>query len=388
MINFDFISPTKIFFGKDRELEVGNIIASYGFKKIALIYGGGSIKKIGLYDKVIASLKENNIEYVEISGVEPNPKLSHVKKAVKTLENENIELILAVGGGSVIDEAKSISHGLVNEGDPFDFNISKRISTKALPVGVILTLSAAGSELSTSCVITNDEVIPFKKNGFNNELNRPLFAICNPILTYSVNKFQTGCGIVDILMHTLERYMNSTDSCMFSEQVAIGLMKTVLHYGKIAIENPNDYEARANLMLASSYSHNGLTGLGKKQFMRVHGLEHTLSGCYDEVAHGAGLSVLWPAWCLFVLKDERAHKQLKTLAKELFNLDDAKEGILALKQYFKDIGMPTTLKELNTNKPIDIEYLALTYSNNKTRIVKDFIDIDYQAAKEIFALGE
>ena len=189
-------------------------------------------------------------------------------------------------------------------------------------------------------------------------------------------------------MHTLERYMNSTDSCMFSEQVAIGLMKTVLHYGKIAIENPNDYEARANLMLASSYSHNGLTGLGKKQFMRVHGLEHTLSGCYDEVAHGAGLSVLWPAWCLFVLKDERAHKQLKTLAKELFNLDDAKEGILALKQYFKDIGMPTTLKELNTNKPIDIEYLALTYSNNKTRIVKDFIDIDYQAAKEIFALGE
>lgn len=388
MINFDFISPTKIFFGKDRELEVGSIISSYGYKKIALVYGGGSIKKIGLYDKVIKSLTDSNIEFVEISGVEPNPKLTHVKKAIRTLENENIELILAVGGGSVIDEAKSISHGLVNEGDPFDFNISKRISTKALPVGVILTLSAAGSELSTSCVITNDEVVPYKKNGFNNELNRPLFAICNPELTYTVNKFQTGCGIVDILMHTLERFVNNYDSCMLSEQFAIGLMKTVLHYGKIAIENPNDYEARANLMLASSYSHNGLTGLGKKQFMRVHGLEHTLSGCYDEVAHGAGLSVLWPAWCLFVLKNEKAHNQLKVLAKELFGLDDAKEGILALKQYFKDIGMPVTFKELNTKTPIDIEYLALTYTNNKTKVVTDFIDIDYEAAKEIFKLGE
>ena len=388
MINFDFISPTKIFFGTDKENEVGKIIASYGYKKIALVYGGGSIKKIGLYDKVIASLNENDINFVEISGVEPNPKLSHVKKSIKRLENENIELILAVGGGSVIDEAKSIAHGLVNEGDPFDFNISKRISNCALPVGVILTLSAAGSELSTSCVITNDEVMPFKKNGFNNELNRPLFAICNPVLTYSVNKFQTGCGIVDILMHTLERYMNPTDSCMFSEQMAIGLMKTVLHYGKIAIENPSDYDARANLMLASSYSHNGLTGLGKKQAMRVHGLEHTLSGCYDEVAHGAGLSVLWPAWCMFVVNEPRANKQLTTLAKELFNLDNPVDGINALKQYFKDIGMPTTLSELNTKTPIDIEKLALTYSNNKTRVVSDFINLDYESAKQVFKLGE
>lgn len=384
MINFDFISPTKIFFGKDRELEVGNIIASYNFKKVALVYGGGSIKKIGLYDKVVNSLNENNIEFIEISGVEPNPKLTHVKKSIETLKNENIELILAVGGGSVIDEAKSIAHGLVNEGDPFDFNISKRISSKALPVGVILTLSAAGSELSNSCVITNDEVNPFIKNGFTSDLNRPLFAICNPELTYSVSKFQTGCGIVDILMHTLERYVNVNDECMLSEQVAIGLMKTVLHYGKIAIANPYDYEARANLMLASSYSHNGLTGLGKKQFMRVHGLEHTLSGCYDEVAHGAGLSVLWPAWCLFVLKDEKANKQLKTLAKELFNLDNAYDGVIALRNYFKEIGMPVTLNELNTKTPIDTEKLALAYSKNKTRVVKDFIDLDYDTCKEVF----
>lgn len=384
MINFDFISPTKLFFGKGKENEIGKIVSSYGFNKIALVYGGGSIKKIGLYDKVIKALNEYNIEFIEISGVEPNPKLTHVKKAIELLKNENIQLVLAVGGGSVIDEAKSIAHGLVNDGDPFDFNTFKRISNKVLPVGVILTLSAAGSELSNSCVISNDEVDPYMKNGFTSDLNRPLFSICNPELTYSVNKFQTGCGIVDILMHTLERFVNLNDECMLSEQFAIGLMKTVLHYGKIAIENPCDYEARANLMLASSYSHNGLTGLGKTQFMRVHALEHTLSGCYDEVAHGAGLSVIWPAWCLFALQNERANKQLTVLAKELFNLDNAYDGIIALRNYFKDIGMPITLEELNTKTPIDIEKLALTFSNNKTKVVKDFIDLDYYTCKEVF----
>lgn len=384
MINFDFISPTKLFFGKGKENEIGKIVSSYGFNKIALVYGGGSIKKIGLYDKVIKALNEYNIEFIEISGVEPNPKLTHVKKAIEILKNENIQLVLAVGGGSVIDEAKSIAHGLVNDGDPFDFNTFKRISNKVLPVGVILTLSAAGSELSNSCVISNDEVDPYMKNGFTSDLNRPLFSICNPELTYSVNKFQTGCGIVDILMHTLERFVNLNDECMLSEQFAIGLMKTVLHYGKIAIENPCDYEARANLMLASSYSHNGLTGLGKTQFMRVHALEHTLSGCYDEVAHGAGLSVIWPAWCLFALQNERANKQLTVLAKELFNLDNAYDGIIALRNYFKDIGMPITLEELNTKTPIDIEKLALTFSNNKTKVVKDFIDLDYYTCKEVF----
>ena len=384
MINFDFISPTKLFFGKGKENEIGKILSSYGFNKIALVYGGGSIKKIGLYDKVIKALNEYNIEFIEISGVEPNPKLTHVKKAIELLKNENIQLVLAVGGGSVIDEAKSIAHGLVNDGDPFDFNTFKRISNKVLPVGVILTLSAAGSELSNSCVISNDEVDPYMKNGFTSDLNRPLFSICNPELTYSVNKFQTGCGIVDILMHTLERFVNLNDECMLSEQFAIGLMKTVLHYGKIAIENPCDYEARANLMLASSYSHNGLTGLGKTQFMRAHVLEHTLSGCYDEVAHGAGLSVIWPAWCLFALQDERANKQLTVLAKELFNLDNAYDGIIALRNYFKDIGMPITLEELNTKTPIDIEKLALTFSKNKTKVVKDFIDLDYYTCKEVF----
>lgn len=388
MINFEFISPTKVFFGKDYEHQIGEIISSYNYKKIALIYGGGSIKKNGLYDNVINSLNQNDITYIEISGVEPNPKLSFVKKAKEVLKNENIELILAVGGGSVIDTAKSLSHSINYKGDPFDFNIGKASNNKVIPVGVILTISAAGSELSDSCVISNDEVTPYFKKGFNSDSNRPLFAILNPELTFTVNKFQTGCGIVDILMHTLERFMNANDDCILSENIAIGLLKSVLHYGKIAIKEPNNYEARAILMLASSLSHNGLTGLGKKQLMRVHAVEHILSGCYDEVAHGEGLAILWPAWCLYVLDNKKANKLLTTLAKELFNKETALEGINALKEYFNEIGMPTSLNQLKLNSPLDIELMALEFSSNKTKSIKDFKTLDYQAFIEICNLAK
>lgn len=388
MTDFNFISPTKLFFGKDKEKEVGKIISSYSFKKIALVYGKGSIKKINLYDSVINSLKENNIDYIEVGGVEANPKLSFVKNANKLLKDENIDMILAVGGGSVIDTAKSISHSLNYKGDPFDFNNGIAKSNKVIPVGVILTISAAGSELSDSCVISNDEATPFIKKGFNSETNRPLFAICNPTLTYSVSKYQTACGIVDIMMHTLERFMNPNDNCMLSEMFCIALLKTVMHYGKIAYNDPTNYEARAELMLASSYSHNGITGLGKKQKLRVHILEHILSGCYDEVAHGAGLSILWPAWCLYVLDNKKANEQLTTLAKELFNKNDAIEGIMELKKFFKEINMPTSLSDLNLKEEINIEKMALLYSNNKTKVVEDFKPLDYNAFVEIYNIAK
>lgn len=382
MNNFEFISNTKIYFGKEKEKEVGKIIKDYHFNKIAIIYGGGSIISNGLYSKVINSLKENEIDYVEIGGVVANPKLSFVKNAINILKNENIELILAVGGGSVIDTAKLISHAMYYNGDPFDFNINKATNNNVIPVGVILTISAAGSELSDSCVISNDEVTPFYKKGFNSNTNRPLFAILNPEITYSVSKFQTGCGIVDILMHTLERYMNNNDDCKLSENIAIGLLKTVLHYGKIAINEPNNYEARANLMLASSLSHNGLTGLGKKQLMRVHALEHILSGCYDEVAHGEGLAILWPAWCLYVLDNKKANLLLTKLAKELFNKDSALEGIDSLKEYFNEIGMPTKLSQLKLNKPLNINYMAKQFKE-----INDFKKLDEKAFIDICNLA-
>lgn len=387
MNNFNFYSPTKLYFGKETEREIGKIIKSYNFNNVAFVYGKSSIKSNGLYDIVVNSLNNENISFIELSGVEANPKLSLVKKFKEQIKDKQIDLILAVGGGSVIDTAKSLAHAINYVGNPFDFNIAKAKPNKVIPVGVILTISAAGSELSDSCVISNDEVNPYYKKGFNSESNRPLFAICNPELTYSVSKFQTGCGIVDILMHTLERYMNPNDSCMLSEEFAFGLIKTVLHYGKTAINNPNDYEARANLMLASSFSHNGLTGLGKKQAMRVHGLEHTLSGCYDEVAHGEGLAILWPAWCKYVLDNENANKQLRRLAKVVFNKDTALEGIDELISYFNEIGMPTSLKQLNLKSPLDIEKMAISYSDNKTKVIKDFKDLNYDSFIEIYKLA-
>ena len=388
MNNFEFISPTKIYFDNKVEEKIGAIIKNYGFKNVLFIYGKGSIKENGLYDRIINSLNSNDITFKEVSGVSANPKLSFINEIIKKYHNEKFDLILAVGGGSVIDSAKLLSHALYTNNDPFDYVLKKVISKKVIPVGVILTISAAGSELSSSCVITNDLVNPMIKIGFNDDLNRPLFTLLNPTLTYSVSKFQTGCGIVDSLMHTLERFMNPHDNCTLSENMAIGLLKTILKYGKIAINEPNNYEARAELMLASSLSHNGLTGLGKAMNLRVHGLEHVLSGFHDEIAHGLGLAALWPAWCIYVLDNEKANKQLTILAKELFNKKSAKEGIEELIKYFKEIGMETSLNKFNLKNPLNIEEMAMFYSNNKTKVVDDFKPLDYNAFVRIFNIAK
>ena len=383
MEKFEFISPTKLYFGKDCYYNIAEVLDSYNYKNIAFIYGKSSIKKIGLYDKVKELLAKYNV--YEIEGVEPNPKLSLIIKAKDYLKDKNIDVILAVGGGSVIDSAKLLSHCMYYDGNPFDYIKKEVVNNNPLPVFTILTISASGSELSDSCVITNDLVTPYIKQGFNSDTNRPKVSYLDPTLTYSVSKFQTGCGIVDIMMHTFERYFNYHDDCYLSESFGIGVLKTVLHYGKIAINNPNDYEARAEIMLASSYSHNGLTGLGKKQMMRVHGLEHVLSGFYDNIAHGEGLSILFPAWCRYIKDDTKANMLMRKLGKELFDVDDADGFINHLEQYYRDIGMPTRFSDINIDH--DIEKMALFYSNNKTKVIKDFKDLDYQAFKEIYKLG-
>lgn len=380
MTNFDFISPTKIFFGKDKENEIGKIIKSYNYNKIAFVYGGGSIKKNGLYDKIVNSLNENNVEFIELNGVTANPKLSLVKEFKNKIKNQQIDMILAVGGGSVIDASKLLSHAYFYEGDAFDFITRTVKPEKHLPLGVVLTISAAGSELSSSCVITNDEITPFRKLGFNSDTNRPLFAVMNPKNTYSVNKFQTACGIVDIMMHTLERFMNNEDESELADSFAIGLLKTVIKNGRIAMKNPTNYEARAELMLASSYSHNGLTSLGKKTFMRVHGMEHILSGVYDQVAHGAGLSILWPAWCYYELENENAKKKLTILAKELFDVEDAKTGIDKLKEFFIELDMPTSFKDLGFE--VDANLLASEYKKYNKVNENDFKPIEIEKVLE------
>ena len=388
MINFDFYSPTKIFFGKDRENEVGEIINKYGYKKVLLHYGKSSIKKTGLYDKVVNSLNNSKVEFVELGGVEPNPKDSLVRVGVELAKKEEVDFILAVGGGSVIDSAKSIACGAKVDFDPWLFNAHEKTPLDAIPVGVILTISAAGSELSNSCVITN-EVTKFK-NGFNSDLIRPKFAIMNPELTYSVSKFQTGCGIVDILMHTLERYFTDTKNIEFAQNIAEGLVKSVLESGRVAIKNPNDYNARSTLMIASSFSHNGLTGLGGKMYFTVHKLEHQISGTFDEVAHGAGLSVLFSAWAKWVYKKDPSN--FIRFANNVWGIkgnseDVALKGIEKLEEYFREIEMPTTFKDLGISE-IEFSPMANRLTKNDNVKVPGYVELDYQAIMEIFELAK
>lgn len=389
MDNFIYYTPTKVYFGKNEEDKLPNIIKNYGFKKVLLHYGMSSIKKSGLYDKVVNMLKENNIEFIELSGVRANPTLSLVREGIKLVKKENVDLILAVGGGSVIDSAKAISNGAIYEGDVWDYFSKKATPKKSIAVGTILTIAAAGSCMSESCVITNDETL--EKRGFNSDTNRPLFSILNPELTYSVDKYQTACGIVDIMMHTMERYYSINEETELTDNLDLALLKSVVEAGKIAINNPCDYNARATLMWASSLSHNNLTGCGKTYAMPVHQIEHELSGMYENIAHGAGLAVLFPAWAEYVYKSDL--KRFSRFSVEVMGLEDkgdlnanSKAGIEVLKEFYKDLGMPVTLKELGI-KESDLETIAYNFTFKGKRVVNDRITIGYKEALDILKLA-
>lgn len=370
MIDFDFLSPTKIYFGKEKENEIGKILIERNFTNVLLVYGSSSIKKIGLYEKIIKILDENNIKHCEISNIRPNPSLDKVLEGIKIAKENNVELVLAVGGGSVIDSAKLIADGFYYEGNPFDFNLHLQSPKKALPIGVILTLSASGSELSPSCVISDDK--KGIKSGFNSELNRPIFAIMNPELTYSVSKYQTGCGIVDIISHSLERYFCPSGEYEFSDLLALSIIKNTIECGKKCIEEANNYNARAMMMLCGAFSHNGLTSMGKKWVLTVHSIEHALSSFDINIAHGAGLSVLLPGWMEYMYKEDL--DKFAKFSEFVFNInffdkeESAKMGIQYLKKYFKDIGMPITLGELNI-KEKDIPTIADKTTINGTRMI-------------------
>ena len=354
MNNFEYCVPTRVIFGRDTHKNIGELIAGYGFKKILVHFGGGSVKKSGLLDQVEDSLKSHGIEYVLLGGVRPNPGLSLAMEGINLCRKENVEFILAVGGGSVIDSAKCMADGVLNPDiDPWDYFMKKAVPGKALPHGNILTLSASGSETSLSCVITKEE--EGLKRGFNSPTHRPLFAVLNPELTFTVNKFQTGCGTVDIMMHTLERYLGGdTKDTPLTDRIAEGLLTSVMEAGEKADKNPADYEARATLMWAGSLSHDGLTGLGRDYLMQVHQLEHELSGLYPKIAHGAGLSALFCSWARYVCND--APMRFAQLAVRVFNQEmdfenpvyTALKGIDRLEAYFKSLDMPVSLRELNS----------------------------------------
>ena len=371
MINFDFCSPTKIYFGKNREKELGSILKKQKCTKVLLHYGKSSIKELGLYDKIVNILNKENIPFVELGGVEPNPKIDLVRQGVELCKKEKVDFILAVGGGSVIDSAKLIGVASKSTEDPWRFSIQEVKPKNTIPVGVILTISASGSELSSSCVISNP--VGKLKRGFNSEIMRPVFAIMNPEITYSVSKRQTGCGIVDIMMHTIERYFNDSTNNDLASGLSEGLLKAVMKAGTMAIKTPDHYDSRATLMMAGSLSHNGLTSIGIKHYFTVHKLEHELSGMYDNVAHGEGLSILFLAWAKYVcpyhqsLFAKFAYDVMGVSTTTSFE-QAARVGINRVEKYFESIGMPTRLSQLSVTSKFFDDMANKATNNNQTPV--------------------
>lgn len=350
MAGFTYYTPTKVVFGRETEQQTGELVKAAGAKKVLIHYGSGSVIRSGLLDRVKETLCKEEIEYVELGGVVPNPRLSLVYEGIELAKREGVDFILAVGGGSVIDSAKAIGYGMANGGDVWDFYDRKRTADACVPIGVILTIAATGSEMSDSSVITKEE--GWVKRGYNSDLCRPVFAIMNPELTMTLPDYQTACGCADILMHTMERYFTNGDQMEITDSMAEALLRTVMKNALILVNEPDNYDARAEIMWAGSLSHNGLTGCGStdKDFA-THGLEHEIGGMFD-VAHGAGLTAIWGSWARYVYRD--CLHRFSRFAVNVMQIDPkdkkeemvALEGIEAMEEFFRKINLPVTMKEL------------------------------------------
>lgn len=351
MNEFVFQCGTKMIFGKDKELCVGRELKEHGAKRVLLVYGGASIRRSGLYDRVITALKEAGIEWEELPGVVPNPRVSLVRRGIELCRGKEIDFLLAVGGGSVIDTCKAISFGVYYTGDVWDLISGKvKPGEKRIPVADILTLPAAGSEESDSCVIS-DETIPMK-TGFGSARMRPVFSILNPELTYTLPAYQTACGCMDIMAHAMERYFSRTPDVEMTDRVSEGIMATVVHNLPIALTEPDNYAARAEIMLCGTWAQNDMTGCGRQQDWFNHGLEHQISGFYD-IAHGAGLAISFPAWMEYLCDQEECVPKLAQYAQRVWNVPvyfedlrrTAMEGVKRLRTLIRESGLPLTLRE-------------------------------------------
>jgi len=349
MRNFTYETSTRILFGKNRIAEVGTEVLKYG-TKVLLAYGGGSIKTNGLYDKLTEVLKASQIEYVELSGIQPNPRIESVRKGIKLCRDNNVQFILAVGGGSVIDCAKAISMGLDYNGDPWDFFVRKAKIKHVVPIGSILTIAATGSEMNGNTVISNEATL--EKRAAGHSSLQPRFSVLDPTYTFSVNKWQSASGVVDVMSHIFEQYFTQDKGTFVQDAMAEGILKTCIHYGPILLNEPENYEARANLMWASSLALNGLTGTGKLfGDWATHAIEHEVSAIYD-LTHGAGLAILFPVWMHYVL-DEKTAPKLAQYSRNIWGVtegDDVKaaqQGIQLTREFFSSLGMPSALGQVD-----------------------------------------
>ena len=357
MFDFKYFTPTKVLFGKNTENKVADLIQEFGGKKVLIHYGGGSVIRSGLMQKVTDKLDTAGIKYVKLGGAVPNPRLSLVYEGIELCKKEGLDFILALGGGSAIDSAKAIGYGVMNDGDVWDLYDYKKQAKACMPLGVILTLAATGSEMSDSSVITKEEGLV--KRGYSSDFCRPRFAILNPELTMTLPDYQTACGCTDIMMHTMERYFTNGGNMELTDSMAEALLRTVKENAKILARDPKNYDARAEVMWAGSLSHNGLTGCGNDggDWM-THKLEHELGGLYD-VAHGAGRAAIWGSGARYVYKN--CLPRFKRYAINVMGIEPnagsdeeiALKGIEAMEDFYREIKMPTNLRELGVNATDD-----------------------------------
>lgn len=389
MNNFQFWSPTQFVFGKNAQKEVGKVLQGHGYHKVLIHYGGGSVIKSGLLDEVKKSLDAAGIAHIELGGAQPNPIDTLVYEGIDVARKEKVDFILAVGGGSTIDSAKSIAMGVPYDGDFWDF-FSKGVEIReALPVGTVLTIPAAGSEASNSCVITKMDGM--LKRGAGSELLRPKVSFMNPELTYTLPPYQTAAGATDMMAHIFERYFSNTKGVELTNRMSEAVLKTIIKEVPIALREPENYDARANIMWAGMVAHNNILGVGREQDWSSHQIEHELSALYD-VTHGAGLAVIFPAWMRYQYKHDIP--LFAQFAVRVWNCEmdyenpevTALEGIKKVKEFFKSIGMPTNFKELGA-KEEDIPLLASKCGANNNGMMGYFHPLTLQEVEEVYRLA-
>lgn len=376
MKNFNYYAPTQVAFGRNTESQVAELVKKHGGSKVLIHYGGQSAIRSGLLAKVEQILTEAGIAYVKLGGVKPNPRLSLVRKGIELCKEENVDFLLAVGGGSVIDSCKAISSGRFYQGDVWTLYEHKDHATQYLPIGCILTIPAAGSEMSNGSVITNDEVESWLKKDYCVDEFRCKFAIMNPELTFTLPAWQTACGITDMMMHTMERYFSKDDDMETTDAIAEAILRTCMKEGPLALANPTDYTFRANIMWAGTLAHNDLTGCGTTGDWATHNIEHEISGLFD-VSHGAGLAAVWGSWARYTRNENLprfarfAHNVMGIDTTNLSDMEASETGIKAMEQFFRSIGMPTDIHTL-VGKDItdaEIEEMAQKCTNGDTTTI-------------------
>ena len=387
MNNFVFYSPTEFVFGKNTEVQVGALARKYGAQKVMIVYGGGSVVRSGLLDRVKQSLQEAGVAYCEMGGVQPNPIDGKVYEGIQLCRREQVDMMLPVGGGSVIDTAKAIAAGALYDGDFWDFFIGRAKVEKALKVAVVLTIPAAGSEGSGNTVITKTETL--QKLGLcAPEHLRPVFSIMNPELTYTLPAYQTACGIADMMAHIMERYFTNTPDVEISDRLCEGTLTAIIKEAYRVKQQPDNYAARANIMWCGTVAHNGTCG--REEDWASHALEHEISAIYD-VAHGAGLAVIFPAWMAFMAEHNPA--KIAQFAHRVFDIpksEDLEEMALAgaarLKHFFRYMGLPVGFKELGIEHP-DIDRMLVSLRRNKGELLGNYVKLTMTDCREIYRLA-